>query len=413
MCGAEVQIVPDYNPLDEVLVESVKDGIRQTTQFGDELDEIRRLEEEAAYYRYMENQRAYERQKANQRKRAYQKAMQEEAERRVQEEYARKERERMERKRQIERKRELKRKKQQRKKKQLLILCIFLVIAILLGIAGYMNSYRSVVGKAKRAYTEGDYEKAESLYKNAIEKKPQKTEAYEGLADVYAASEELEKVDDMYEAAVKSQPENPEVYHACVKFYMDTDQKQKIAPILDDCKNKAVRSSLSSYISKKPTFSLDDEKIYDNVQELTLSGSNGTIYYTLDGSKPTLESETYKDPIRLNTEGSTTVRAVSYNKKGIPSQEIRKTYVIEFPVEDAPSVSPSTGQYDTKVTVEVQIPEGYTAYYTLDGETPTQESDVYEDGLILTKSAIFKVILMDHHGRESEVTTRNYEITSE
>ena len=66
-------------------------------------------------------------------------------------------------------------------------------------------------------------------------------------------------------------------------------------------------------------------------QELTLSSEDeGTIYYTLDGSEATTDSTEYKEPIQLNQEGETTVRAIFVNKKGIASVEVQKTYTIQF-----------------------------------------------------------------------------------
>ncbi|MFR4627291.1 MAG: chitobiase/beta-hexosaminidase C-terminal domain-containing protein [Dorea formicigenerans] len=61
----------------------------------------------------------------------------------------------------------------------------------------------------------------------------------------------------------------------------------------------------------------------------------------------------------------------------MPSAIGKKTYTVEFPVEDAPAVSPSTGQYDEAVQIEVKVPEGYTAYYTTDGTDPTTASTKY------------------------------------
>ena len=61
----------------------------------------------------------------------------------------------------------------------------------------------------------------------------------------------------------------------------------------------------------------------------------------------------------------------------MPSAIGKKTYTVEFPVEDAPAVSPSTGQYDEAVPIEVKVPEGYTAYYTTDGTDPTTASTKY------------------------------------
>ena len=92
----------------------------------------------------------------------------------------------------------------------------------------------------------------------------------------------------------------------------------------------------------------------------------------------------------------------------MPSAIGKKTYTVEFPVEDAPAVSPSTGQYDEAVPIEVKVPEGYTAYYTTDGTDPTTASTKYTGPIDMPKGeTLFKVVLVNGNGRMSGITTRN------
>ncbi len=133
-------------------------------------------------------------------------------------------------------------------------------------------------------------------------------------------------------------------------------------------------SSLKAYVSADPVFSLDDGK-YSEVQEVTLSASGETIYYTTDGTDPTSSStEVYRtDPFEV-TEGKTQIKAIAYNEKKIPSLVVSKTYEIEFPVADAPVVTPSTGQYSTATQITYyRAGRLYSLLYD-DGSTPTTES---------------------------------------
>ena len=100
---------------------------------------------------------------------------------------------------------------------------------------------------------------------------------------------------------------------------------------------------------------------------------------------------------------------MSVNENGIPGMYEEKTYVIELPIEDAPAVSPSTGQYIEAMKIEIKVPEGYTAYYTMDGSTPTTASTKYTGPISMPESdTLFKAILVNTNGRASGVTTRNY-----
>ena len=121
-----------------------------------------------------------------------------------------------------------------------------------------------------------------------------------------------------------------------------------------------------------------------------------------------MNSEKFQAPIQLS-EGSTVIKAIVVNKKGVPSQTVEKEYVVEFPIEDAPAVSPSTGQYESAQSIEIKVPEGYTAYYTTDGNDPTTSSKKYTGPIEMPKGeTLFKAILVTKGGRVSGVTTRNY-----
>ena len=108
-------------------------------------------------------------------------------------------------------------------------------------------------------------------------------------------------------------------------------------------------------------------------------------------------------------EGETVVSAIAVNKKGIPSLPVKKTYTVELPIEDAPAVSPSTGQYESATQIEIKVPEGYEAYYTMDKSDPTTASTKYVGPIDMPEGeTIFKAILVNAKGRTSGVTTRNY-----
>ncbi|HAX51880.1 MAG TPA: endoglucanase, partial [Lachnospiraceae bacterium] len=136
--------------------------------------------------------------------------------------------------------------------------------------------------------------------------------------------------------------------------------------------------------------------------------SGETIYYTTDGSEPDTSSEKYTEPILLQ-EGETTVMAISVNKREIPSLTVSKVYTINIPVADAPAVTPSTGQYDAATQITINVPEGYTAYYTLDGSEPSDTSAKYEGPIDMPEGqTMFSAVLVSKQGKYTQVTKRNY-----
>ena len=272
----------------------------------------------------------------------------------------------------------------------------------------YQNSYAGKVAKGYDALQMKEDQAAEKYFKHAIGKNAQRAEAYSGLAETYMEQDEGDEAESVFLSAIASYPSNEELYRAAISFYEETKQLDKISEILEDCDDESVLSSLKAYVSAEPVFSLDDGK-YSEVQEVTLSASGETIYYTTDGTDPTSSSTKYTEPILLNEEGKTQIKAIAYNKKKIPSLVVSKTYEIEFPVADAPVVTPSTGQYSTAMQISITVPEGYTAYYTTDGSTPTTESSLYTGPIEMPEGqTLFSAVLVSKTGKMTQTTKRNY-----
>ena len=305
---------------------------------------------------------------------------------------------------QAERRKALKKKKR-RKALSVLFFLIVTVLGILAGL--FINSYAGKVYLGNRALRNGEYTKAEEYFQRAIGKDKKKAEGYAGLSKVYTAQNDMNSAEKLFLDVIEEQPENVAVYEAAFEFYLDTKQPMGIPALFKDAKS-IVSEKLPDYVVHEPEFSLDDTETYDDVQQLTLTSKEGEIRYTTDGSMPDTQSTVFTEPIQLG-EGSNVIKAIVVNKEGVPSQTSEKEFTVELPVEDAPAVSPSTGQYDSERLIEIKVPEGYTAYYTIDGTDPTTASTPYKDALKMPKGeTLFKAILVTKSGRVSGITTRTY-----
>ena len=383
-CGKEVRIVPDYNPLEDMLTEQIRGAISGDDDYDIyDYDAFRNT-----------NSGKVRSVKGNTGRNTRTKSM---ASREIPE--------REKRRRQIERKKALKKKK---RKRVLLVLLLFLVVIVGVCIGLYQISYSGVVNKGYKAIEKKEYEKASAYFNKAIRKNEEKPEAYTGLSKVYIAQDKEDEAEGVFLDVIKKQPKNTEIYRACVQFYIETEQKEEIPLLLEDAEG-SVTKELSEYIIEEPEFSLDDSEVYDDVQQVALTAKKGyVIYYTTDESEPTTKSTKYTEPIHLD-EGKTVVKAIAVNKKGIPSLTEKKTYTVELPMEDAPAVSPSTGQYEEATQIEIKVPEGYEAYYTMDRSDPTTASKKYTGPIAMPEGeTIFKAILVNSKGRVSGITTRNY-----
>lgn len=407
-CGREVQIVPDYNPLEEMLTAQIQlDGNEQESELDQYINQKRRNNNRTGQSAGRNTGSTGRGAGRNTGRSASRTTAAMTGRRMTGNTTGQMLTEKERRKRQSAK---AARKKALRRKRRIVLL-IMAAIVVLAG-AGfyvvYQNSYNGIMKKAQKAAQSKDYTTAEAYYKQAISKNTKKADAYTGLADVYLLQDKADEGTTLFEEAVSKQSGNVELYKACMDFYLKSDQNMKIPELLDSVSDSMLEK-LSDYVVDEPKFSLEDSTTYDDVQKLLLTADKDTIYYTTDGTDPDLTSTKYTSEGIQISEGETTIKAISVNKKGVPSSISKRIYTVEFPVEDAPAVSPSTGQYDEAVQIEVKVPEGYTAYYTTDGTDPTTASTKYTGPIDMPKGeTLFKVVLVNGKGRMSGITTRNY-----
>lgn len=403
-CGAEVQIVPDYNPLDDVLAREVKGSVEGATR-QIQTDDIRR----------------YRRGGRDQNVNATRVLSQDEMDRiRKDRRYGGRQTDPGRRNTdELRRQRQQKRLEAAKRKRRNLLITLFVILALIVAgvVIVYQNSYTGMIRKGYNAIQTRDYTAAERYFERAIIKDKSRPEAYVGQAEIYIDQDDLDSAEEVFQDAIQTQPSNVKLYQAAIDFYMDTEQAAKISELLQDCEDETVLDAVADYISSAPEFS-PEEGTFEEVQEITLTSETGEdIYYTLDGSDPSAESGTkYTEPILLQDEGEFEIRAVAVNARGIPSVVSSGTYVIQFPIVDAPAVTPSTGQYSQPQQITITVPDGYTAYYTMDGTTPTASSTRYTGPVMMPENAqtIFMAVLVnDNNGKTTEATTRNYITLSE
>ncbi len=404
VCGAEVQIVPDYNPLDDVLAREVRGSVEGATR-QIRTDDIRRYRREDLTKNINStrvlSEDEMERIRSNRRKSTNNT-----------------ERNSAELRRQRQARQQKRLEAAKRKRRRLLLTLAAVVILIGFGIyVAYQNSYTGMLKKGYRAVNEKEYMAAEKYFDRAIIKDKSRPDAYVGLAEIYLDQNDTDGAEDVYLSAIETQPTNEKLYQAAIDFYMETKQPEKVASILEECEYDIVLASVSEYVCEAPEFK-PEEGTHKEVQEITISSdTEGEIYYTTDGTDPTAKTgKKYKEPILLEKEGTTEIRAIVVNMKGIPSGVISQTYTIEFPIADAPAVTPSTGRYTDPQKITITVPDGYTAYYTTDGSEPTASSEKYTGPIDMpanTTTTFNAVLINNRNGKATEVTTRSYITTAE
>lgn len=82
----------------------------------------------------------------------------------------------------------------------------------------------------------------------------------------------------------------------------------------------------SRFVSEKPEV-LTPDGVYDNIESLSVElSSPGTVYYTTDGSVPTVNSRVYDGPVTISE--TTVIRAIAVEENAVPSRVLTLSYIV-------------------------------------------------------------------------------------
>ena len=161
----------------------------------------------------------------------------------------------------------------------------------------------------------------------------------------------------------------------------------------------------------KPTFNWPAGQYSFYISVEIFSETDGTIYYTLDGSTPDENAYVYTEPIHLN-EGTTVVRAFVMDSDGNSSDISSEVYELEFGAPDKPTIFPESGEYVGEHYIRILVPNDCIAYYTLDGTLPNESSEIYTGEFLMpTGTTTVQVIVKDENGVTSEMSQVTYVCT--
>jgi prepilin-type N-terminal cleavage/methylation domain-containing protein len=150
---------------------------------------------------------------------------------------------------------------------------------------------------------------------------------------------------------------------------------------------------------------------YTGAQSVSLSCSTpgSTMYYTTDGTTPTLGSTAYSTPI--NVAASETIKSICAASGYTNSAQLSAAYTINYPIASTPSASPAAGMYYAAQSVSLSCSTpGSTMYYTTNGTTPTHSSTVYSTPIGVTSTLTLNAICAASGYTDSAQSGNPYQI---
>ena len=301
-----------------------------------------------------------------------------------------------------------------RKKMIIAVSCVVAALVVIIGIVvGVVlnnknkNSFQYNYDKGMGSYQNKDYD-------NAIKYLAKASKLSEGKKNVdlkytlyqcYAATDNTDMSIEVLKDILSFDENNEKAIKALASIYNTKKDGTSLNKLIKDYKDKQGYKYLTDYVVETPKPSVDDV-----IKLQFTENSSSTIYYTTDKTEPDKKSKRYTGTAIEIQSGTTTIKAIAISDIGVCSDVVELEYTVDFKKPSAPTVGPASGTYEEGQTVTIDnIPVGSTAYYTLDGSTPTKNSEEYSEPFTIpTGNNVISVVIIDSHNQSSSVVKRNY-----
>lgn len=369
-CGEEVQIVPDYNPVEEIVIQNL--ALAQQNEIISQ-----NTKETQSNTKKIDSTKVNKEEKAS----------------------------------------NIHKKKVKRKAFLTYPRFAFIIVICILITFFFWNRYRNSFAyqyeKAEECLNTENYQGAlEYLNKAFLINENDENVSYL-MAKAYIGLNQIDEAISYLKVSLSLDSNNEKAAKQLIEIYSDFNYTDELNTFVSDIKNTQLAKKLGDFYLNRPMFNIKSGT-YDKFisVELTTNTSND-IYYTVDGTKPTIQAIKYSGQIRLRG-GTTIVRAVAVNKAGDYSIENIQQYTVHSTVPDNPVIKPASGLYTSPIPIHITIPDNCKVYYTLDGSTPNETSFLYTNPLDMPLGKhTLSVVAIDENGIVSNTIQCSYDLQFE
>ena len=135
--------------------------------------------------------------------------------------------------------------------------------------------------------------------------------------------------------------------------------------------------------------------------------SGAVIYYTMDGSSPSTKSSVYSKPIEFQSEGERIIKAFAVQSGHADSPVAIQNVKVSRASQPKSNYESGYIRPDAAVILTTDTPNG-SIYYTLDGTTPTIESQRYDGPFFVEGDCTLKAVAICSGFAASTYATYHY-----
>lgn len=181
------------------------------------------------------------------------------------------------------------------------------------------------------------------------------------------------------------------IYNSTWIQYYGVNKNNQKTPIL----SFGIYRPATAYITNKP----QQKNQYERIVNIATS-KKSTIYYTINGTKPTTDSTKYTKPITINN--YTILQYFSITQEGKKSSTYY--YKLQDPTPYTTIINTTELRDNHQIVIVIANKPG-TIYYTRNGTQPTTQSKEYTPGteMNLSIKTELRTILVDKKGQQSIV----------